>query len=47
MNAEEVEALACLRLAAEWTRSKAIIESDCSMVQLVVQVWIHHRLLLL
>jgi hypothetical protein len=32
MNAEEVEALACLeevRLALEWARSKTIIESDC------------------
>ena len=35
MNAEEVEALACLegvRLATEWTQSKTIIESDCSLV---------------
>jgi len=37
MNAKEVEALACLEgvsLAAEWSRSKAIIESDCSTVVL-------------
>ena len=37
MNAEEVEALAWLegvRLAAEWSQSKAIIESDCSTVVL-------------
>ena len=35
MNAEEVEALACLegvRLATEWTQSKTIIEFDCSLV---------------
>ena len=39
MNAKEVEALACLegvRLAAEWSRSKAIIESNCSTVVLAV-----------
>jgi len=35
MNAEEVEALACLEgvlLAPEWTRSKTIFKSDCSSV---------------
>jgi len=39
MNAKEVEALACLEgvsLAAEWSRSKAIIESNCSTVVLAV-----------
>ena len=35
MQRKEVEALACLegvRLATEWTQSKTIIESDCSLV---------------
>ncbi|CAN6215731.1 unnamed protein product, partial [Urochloa humidicola] len=35
LNAEEIEALACLegvRLAAEWSHGKTIIESDCSTV---------------